>query len=81
MHLQAEEEIANSRIFTERNLLDQLAKAIEWLNMAKFYEHTIEVYNLLIPMLQKRNEYVRLSKCYQELVTICKNLADPSMVS
>jgi hypothetical protein len=44
------------------------------------YEAAMGVYNLLIPLMQKRAQYGRLTICYQDLVNICKILNDPRMV-
>jgi len=74
-----EEELANSRTFTDRNLMDLLFISIEYLNQAKLYEAAMGVYNLLIPLMQKKAQYGRLSICYQDLVGICKILNDPHM--
>lgn len=53
--------------YTEQMLLEQLKECADYLDRAERYECLGELYRLIIPILENRRDYIRLSQAYEHL--------------
>jgi hypothetical protein len=68
-----EQEICQSRIFTEDGFIVLLKEAVGQLKRQILFETCVEVYRLLLPIYQYRRNYLKQSECYADLHVLCKN--------
>ncbi|KAL1123769.1 hypothetical protein AAG570_001542 [Ranatra chinensis] len=53
--------------YTEQNLVEQLEVCAEYIERAERYECLYDIYNLLLPIYQRRKQYAAMSRAYQSL--------------
>jgi hypothetical protein len=68
-----EQEICQSRIFTEEGFIVLLKEAVQQLKRQILFETCVEVYRLLLPIYQYRRNYLKQAECYADLHVLCKN--------
>lgn len=68
-----EQEICQSRIFTEEGYVILLKEAVGQLKRQILFETCVEVYRLLLPLYQHRRNYLKQAECYQDLQALCDN--------
>jgi hypothetical protein len=68
-----EQEICQSRIFTEEGYVILLKEAVGQLKRQTLFETCVEVYRLLLPLYQHRRNYAKQAECYLDLQGLCNN--------
>ncbi|MFH4975543.1 hypothetical protein AB6A40_002252 [Gnathostoma spinigerum] len=61
------EGICESRHFTENGLVDLVEKTAEYLGKAQMYESMLQVYKVIMPILEANRDYHRIAKIHQRL--------------
>ena len=79
--LALENEICQSSTFTVDGYINLLMDAIETLRKASLYESCISVYQLILPILQKKKDYRKQAQCYADLHKLCDTVVTENLTN
>ena len=71
-----EDGVGETRIFTERGLVDVVERSIAYLTKAQLYESSHELYKLLLPVHEKAHDYAKLATSHLSLSNIFSKIVE-----
>lgn len=71
-----EDGVGETRIFTERGLVDVVERSIAYLTKAQLYESSHELYKLLLPVHEKAHDYAKLATSHSALSSIFSKIVE-----
>lgn len=64
--------------YSENSLIEQLELCADGLEKAERYECLYHLYNLVLPLYERKRDYAAMGRAYQTLASACSRLAQPN---
>lgn len=57
-------------MYSEKGLIEELKSAIHYFEKEEMHEFSVQLYNLVVPLLEKEQSYLELSHCHKMMASL-----------